>query len=88
MERRKQELLCYRMIPERMLRLVLLGNKKCLMYGCSAVSSGVVDGGTVFAGLILACLARCGFCGGGPFATSTVRLSGYCSSGVLRFMRR
>jgi hypothetical protein len=43
----------------------------------------------VFAGLILACLARCGFCGEGPFATSTIllRLSWYVS-GVLCFMGR
>jgi len=36
-ERREQQLLCCRMIPERILGLELLGNKKCLMYGWSAV---------------------------------------------------
>jgi hypothetical protein len=52
-------------------------------------SSVAEEGGAVFASLILACPARCGFCGGGPFATSTVllRLSGYGSSGVPRVMR-
>lgn len=66
-----------------------IGKHKCLMYGCSAVF-WKRRWATVFAGLILACLARCGFCGGGPFATSTVllHLSGYDSSGILRFMRR
>lgn len=69
-----------------------IGNQKCLVYGCCCrvvKTKRAEDGGTVFAGLILACLARCGFCGGGPFATSTVllRLSRYVS-GVLCFMRR
>lgn len=39
------------MIPERILGLELLGNKKCLVYGWSAVfwkRSGAEDGGTVF----------------------------------------